>query len=189
MDQSKIAVRYAKAFFELAKEKEQLDLLKEDIGTIRSLCSESSEFMLLLESPVVKTARKITLLDELLKEKIQKITLDFIHLVIRNKREANLPGICRDFMTMYRKEKNIKTAVLTSAVVLSQTTVERIRSYLETRFMSAIELHLKVEPGLIGGFMLRVGDKQVDASIANQLKKIKLSLMEAENQKIRNLGT
>lgn len=180
MDQSKIAIRYAKAFFSLAKEKGRLDVLKEDIGMIHSLCDESSGFRLLLESPVVKTSQKMKLLDSALEGKIQKLTLNFISLVTHNKREAHLPGICRNFLALYQEEKGIKTAVLTSAVTLSKTTVRGIQSYLETELKSPVELSLKVEPGLIGGFVLRIDDKQIDASISNQLKKIRETLLQSD---------
>ena len=180
MDQSKIATRYAKAFFSLAKEKSQLDLLKEDMDTISKLCRESSDFKVLLESPALKTSQKIKLFDYILEGKVQKLTLNFVRLVTHNKREVHLPGICRNFITRYQEDKGIQTAVLTSAVALSKTTVEQIRSFLETELKSAIEMSVKVDPELIGGFVLRVGDRQLDTSILNQLKKIKVTLLETD---------
>jgi len=180
MDQSKIATRYAKAFFDLAKEKGQLGLLKEDMDTIGKLCRESSEFKLLLENPALKTSQKIKLFDSILEGKVQKQTLNFVRLITHNKREEHLPGICRNFTARYQEDKGIQTAVLTSAVALSKTTVEQIRAFLETELKSAIEMSVKVDPGLIGGFLIRVGDKQLDASILNQLKKMKVTLLETD---------
>ncbi|MDD4193269.1 MAG: ATP synthase F1 subunit delta [Mangrovibacterium sp.] len=180
MDQTKIATRYAKAFFSLAREKGRLDLLKEDMDTIGRLCGESPDFKLLLESPALKTSRKIKLFDSILGGKVQDDTLNFIRLITHNKREAHLPGICRNFTARYREDKGIQTAVLTGAVALSRTTVEQIRSFLETELKSDIEMSVKVDPDLIGGFVLRVGDKQLDASILNQLKKMKVTLLETE---------
>jgi F-type H+-transporting ATPase subunit delta len=173
-------MRYAKAFFRLAKEKGQLDLLKKDMDMVRSFCDESSGFKLLLESPVLKISQKIKLLDSMLEGKIQKPTLNFIRLVTHNKREAYLPGICRDFLAMYREEKGIKTAVLTSAVPLSKTTANQIHSFLEKELKLTVEMSMKTDPDLIGGFVLRIDDKQVDASILNQLRKIKVTLLETD---------
>jgi F-type H+-transporting ATPase subunit delta len=180
MDQSKITTRYAKAFFSLAKEKGQLDLLKKDMDLIRSLCDESSGLKLLLESPVLKISQKIKLLDSMLEEKVQKPTLNFVRLVTHSKREAYLPGICRDFLGMYQKEKGIKTAVLTSAVPISKTMADQIHAFLEAELKLTIEMSMKTDPELIGGFVLRIDDKQVDASILNQLKKIKVTLLETD---------
>jgi F-type H+-transporting ATPase subunit delta len=180
MDQSKIATRYAKAFFSLAKEKGQLDLLKEDMETISKLCNESSDFKLLLENPALKTSQKIKLLSSILEGKVQKQTLNFVRLITHNKREVNLSAICKNFINMYQDDKGIQTAVLTSAVVLSTSTVEQIRSFLETELKSVVEMNVKVDPELIGGFVLRVGDKQLDTSILNQLKKMKVTLLETD---------
>lgn len=179
MDQSKIAKRYAKAFFGLAKEKGQSGLLKKDMDTISKLYKESAGFKMLLESPVLKTSQKMKLLDSILEGKVQKQTLNFVRLVTQNKREVHLPGMCRNFISMYQEDEGIQTVVLTSAVVLSNTLVEQIRSLLEAELKSSIEMRLKVDPELIGGFMLRIGDKQVDASILNQLKKVK-ELLETD---------
>lgn len=112
--------------------------------------------------------------------KVQPETLNFIRLITRNRREANLPRICRNFIAMYRKEKGIRTAVFTSAVTLGKAVTDQIRSYLETEMQSPVELSLKVDPTLIGGFILRIDDRQVDVSVAHQLKKIKRLLLEAE---------
>jgi len=180
MDQSKIAVRYAKAFFSLGKEKGQLDALKKDIGLIRSLCDESAGFKLLLESPVVKTSQKIKLLDSLLGGKVQKLTLNFVRMVTHNKREAHMPGICRNFISLYQAEQGVKTAVLTSAVALGKSTTNRVHSFLEAALKSPVELSMKVEPELIGGFVLRIDDKQVNASISTQLKKIRETLLQSD---------
>ncbi len=180
MDQSKIAVRYAKAFFSLAKEKGRLDSLTKDIGEIHLLCTQSADFRLILESPVLKTSRKIRLSDQLLKGKIDGLTLAFIRLLIQNKREAHLPAICRYFLKLYQDDKGIKSAVLTSAVSLSPEMVQQIHSYLEKEFSSAIEMKVQTDPKLIGGFVLRVGDKQVNASVLNQLKEIRNSLLKTE---------
>lgn len=180
MDQSKIASRYARAFFSLGKEKGQLGLLKEDMDTIGKLYHDSSDFKLLLESPALKTSQKIKLLDSILEGKIQKQTLNFVRLITHNKRETHLPAICRNFIYRYQEDKGIQTAVLTSATPLSDATVKQIRSLLETELKSVVEMNIRVDPGLIGGFVLRVGDKQLDASVLNRLKKIKLTLLETD---------
>ena len=180
MDQGKTTVRYARAFFELAREKGRLGPLKDDIAAIGALHGESQEFRHLLESPVISLSKKISLLESALQGKVQPETLDFIRLITRNRREANLPGICRNFIAMYRKGKGIRTAVFTSAVTLGKAVTDQIRSYLETEMQSPVELSLKVDPTLIGGFILRIDDRQVDVSVAHQLKKIKRLLLEAE---------
>ena len=180
MDQSKITIRYAKAFFSLAKEKQMLDILKNDIEYISLLCSESVDFKLLLESPVVKKSQKIKLFNSIFKSGINELSLNFLNLIAENRREIDLPGICRNILNLYRQDQGVKTVVMTSAVSLSPTIIKQIKSQLESEFKANVELSERVEPELIGGFILRVDDQQMDASIATQLRKVKEKLLQSE---------
>src|SRR5690606_18604078 len=119
MDESAITVRYAKALFSLAKEKEQLVQLKEDMDLISNVYSQSKEFDQLLKSPVVKTSEKIHIIKLIFQEKISALSIKFLEIVTLNKREAFIPLICRNILTLIRKEKNIKTAVITTAQTMN----------------------------------------------------------------------
>ncbi|WP_159522122.1 ATP synthase F1 subunit delta [Sunxiuqinia indica] len=183
MNHSKIAVRYAKAFFSLAKEKKLLDELKIDVSVIAQLTKDSSEFLLLLGSPVIKTSQKVKLLKTIFEKKVNEQTLNFLVLIAENKREAHVPGICRNFMELYRKEQGIKTATITSAISLRKGIISQIQKKLETEFDTKIELGERVNSDLIGGFVLRVDDRQIDASVATQLRKVKENLLQTEINK------
>jgi len=106
MDESAITVRYAKALFSLSKEKNQLFSLKEDMDLISSVCNQSEDFILLLKSPVVKTSEKVHIIRLIFHEKISPLSLQFLELVTQNKREVFIPSICRNILTLIRKEKN-----------------------------------------------------------------------------------
>lgn len=180
MNQSIITARYAKAFFSLAKEKNMLDELKADIGALMEVCNESTDFTNFLESPVVKTSKKIKLFSEMFSGKVNELTLKFLILVSENKREAYIPGICRNFLSLSKKDMGVKSAVLTTAASLSGETNNKIKDILEKGLNSKIELKTNVNPEILGGMILRVDDKQFDASLATQLKKVKTSLLETE---------
>jgi F-type H+-transporting ATPase subunit delta len=180
MDQSAITVRYAKAFFSLAKEKDLLKILKPDIELISRVCKESTDFILLLESPVVKTSKKIEILTSIFLDKVNKLTLDFLHLIAKNKREVHIPGICRNFLGLTRKDQNIKSAVLTTAYEPHPETIKKIERLMGKELGAKIELSTQVNSNIIGGIILRLEDKQYDASVATQLKKIKQTLLETE---------
>jgi len=182
MDQSKITVRYAKAFFSLAKEKKKLEVLKKDIELIFKLCQDSTDFRLLLESPVVKTSQKIKLIQSIFAKKINELTLSFLDLIINNKRESHLPGICRNILSFYRQDQGVKSAVLTTAVEVNPALVAQINAKLEKEFQARIELSQQVDEKLIGGFVLRVDDQRLDASIASQLRRMKEKLLQSENK-------
>lgn len=175
---SLIRVRYAKAFFQTAKEKKLLGELKSDIESILAICTNTPEFIGLLHSPVVKTKQKSELINRIFKGQVNDLTLSFLMLITENKREAEIPGICRNFLELTRKDQNIKTATLTTATEINSNTIEKIRQIIEKETGSGIELTTRINPELIGGIILRVDDKQYDASVAAQLKKIRQQLLE-----------
>lgn len=183
MDQSAITVRYAKAFFSLAKEKNILDTLKKDVELVAGVCKESADFILLLESPIVKTSKKIALITSIFSGKVDELTLNFLHLVTQNKREIHIPAICRNFLGLTRADQNIKSAVLTTATEINSETIKKIETLMGKELNAKIELSTTVKPEIIGGIVLRLDDKQYDASIATQLKKIKQKLLETELKK------
>lgn len=175
---SLIRVRYAKAFFQSAKEKKLLGELKTDIENILSICNNSPEFIGLLNSPVVKTRQKSELISQIFKSQVNELTLKFLILITENKREAEIPGICRNFLEMTRKDQNIKTATLITADEISIETTEKIRKIVEKETGAGIELSSRINPDLIGGLILRIDNKQYDSSVASQLKKIRQQLLE-----------
>jgi F-type H+-transporting ATPase subunit delta len=180
MDQSKINVRYAKAFFGLAKEKGLTSELRQDARLISGVCNEIVDFILMLESPVVKTSQKVKIIKSIFDGKVTVLSLNFLVLIAENKREKNIPGIFRNLEDLYRQQEGIKTAVLTSAQSLDADIVDQISKMLEKEFQAKVELSEKVDEKLIGGFVLRVEDQQYDASISTQLKKIKEQLLQTE---------
>lgn len=180
MDHSAISVRYAKAFFALAKEKNTLEALKADIEQISGVCANSKEFILLLESPIIQTSKKLDLIDSIFKGKVDGLTLKFLHLITKNKRENHIPGICRNFLQLARKDQNIRSAIVTTATEIDQATSGKIKSLMEKELNAKVELTAQIDPEIIGGMVLRFDDKQYDASVATQLKKIKQQLLQSE---------
>lgn len=180
MDQSAITVRYAKAFFSIAKERKLLDTLKTDIQLILDVCKNSSDFILLLGSPVVKTFKKSELIKTIFEKKIHELSLNFLLLITENKREVHIPGICRNFLALARKDQNIRLAVITTATKIKKDTVNRIGALIAKQLNAKIELTNEVNTDIIGGLILRLDDIQYDASVATELQKIKQNLLETE---------
>jgi len=180
MDQSTITVRYAKALFLFAKEKGQLETFRDDIIRLSSFLQKNPDFIFLIESPVAKTSQKIKAVRMLFSDKIDATTLRFLEMIVENKREKHIPGICRNFLDLIRREQGVKTAVVTSASPLSQETISRLKSLLEENYKVKVEMSEKVDERLLGGFVLRIGDQQYDASIASRLQKVKETLIKTD---------
>ncbi len=171
MNQSKISVRYAKAFFQVAQEKNVLKELRSNIDLVSQACKQT-DFILLLESPIVKIYRKKEIFRKLFGENVNDLTLNFLNMIADNKREAYIPAICRNFVDQYRKLNGIKAAKVTTATALDKKEEEKIKVTIAKLFNTQVELTTEEDSEIIGGFILRVGDQQIDASVANKLRKI-----------------
>jgi F-type H+-transporting ATPase subunit delta len=178
MDESAISVRYAKAVFNLGKEQDVLSLLKNDMELLSAACKQSAEFNQLLDSPVIPASQKISLFRKIFSQSVTEITMNLLELLSKNKREIFLESICRNVLALIRKEKNIKTAVLTTARKLDQENLQRIIKILEKELGASVELTEKVNQKIIGGLILSIDDKQYDASVSTQMKKIRQKLIQ-----------
>ncbi len=180
MYQSNINVRYAKALFLLAKEKDILDEIKSDIELVLNLFLQTADFKLIFQHPLLEQSAKKKIVSQLFGHKVNKYFLMFLELVIRNKREMFIQDICRNFIDLYRKEFKIKSAVLTTAYPINENERQKIRNTLELKFDANIELSEKVDSELIGGFVIQIDEKQIDISVKKRLQEIKHKLLEIE---------
>lgn len=177
MNQSKITVRYAKALFELAKEKQLTEAIKKDMAYIQLVAKSVEDFKFLIESPIIKRKKKQEIFRLMFGKSVQKITLDFLFLLLKNRREVYISDIARNFLDLARRDLGIKLASFVSAIEISAKTVEEIKQIAEKVFNTKIEMILDVKPELLGGFVLRVEDQQFDASVASRLKLVKRHLV------------
>lgn len=178
MNQSKISVRYAKAFFSTAIEKNMLNDANNDMKTIYDVCFHAEELSDFFNNPVIKTSQKKKLVKEVFGGNIHQISLSFINLIIENKRENYIVDIARNFLEMYRKQMGIKEALFTSAYPIDSSINSQIIDTIKKLFKTEVELHNIVDEKIIGGYVLRVEDKQIDASVASKLSKIKRELKD-----------
>jgi len=179
MNDSKITTRYAKALFNLAKEQNKLEAVKKDIDLIHQALVEVELFNEFLNSPIIKVSRKQDVLNALYRNKVEAMTLSFLDLITRNKRERNLKIICLNFIQYYLTFFNIRQATIKTAQPLSLKTREDFKNLIKKSFNSEIELKEKVDEKIIGGFILTIDDNQFDASVATKLKEIKRELINS----------
>lgn len=178
METSKIGVRYAKAFFELVTERKMLEKAAGDIRLIQSVWKESEDLQVALLNPVVPPSGKKKIMKALFAGKIEEITMRFLDLILKNRREAYLPDILRRFMHLYSVSLGVKPAELITAVPVSEEIAGKVTEVLRRMFKSEIALTPVVQPSLIGGFIVLVDDLQIDASIASQLRLMKRQLIQ-----------
>jgi len=181
MNESKISVRYAKALFALAKETGSFDAIKNDIEGLYPCIREIPELQDVINSPVIKSREKIKLFEEMFRSSFDPQTLKFITLVLERRREEYLEGISRYFLQLMKTEQGIQPAEVVTAVPLDETLRQKIVKLISRKFHAQVELNENVDEKLIGGFILRVGDQQVDASITSKLKRIQQELTNSHS--------
>ncbi len=177
MDHSLISVRYAKALFELSQEKSIVENVKNDMLLLADQCSKTPSFNDLLKSPVITPSEKKKAFQSIFKEYINEITMNFLYLIIDNQREELLADIARNFIDFYKKQTGLKTATIYTAFPLSDEYLVKVKDLLENELKADIELNINVQEHLIGGFILMVDGKMIDASIFNKLKVLKSKLL------------
>lgn len=176
MSDSKISVRYSRALFLSAVEKENLDEVNHDMIFIYEVCKIpiTKDF---LQNPVIVPSKKRAIFHKMFEDNIEEITLSLIDLLVKNGRETFIPSIAREFIHETMKYKGIKESVLTTAVEVDAKVKKQISDLVSEVFKTKVELKTNIDSELIGGFILQVDDNYIDASIKNKLRKIKKELL------------
>jgi F-type H+-transporting ATPase subunit delta len=178
MSVSKISNRYAKSLLNLCKEKNILEEVVGDVSAFLEM-TENRDFELFLRSPIIQSDKKLAVFQELLGGNVNAEMMDFLKMVVRKGRENILPEILEVFLSKYNELKGVTNVVLTSAVELSETEVEKIAAKLKNTSLTSdnVAFTKKVDPALIGGFIIEIDDKRYDASIAGKMQKMKNQLI------------
>jgi F-type H+-transporting ATPase subunit delta len=172
-----VANRYAKSLMELAAGSNSVDAVRNDMKAIKQVYEQNHDFALFLNSPIIKTDKKLTVLNGIFKGKISDLTLSFINLITKKRRESYLKEIAAAYDEQYKENKNIFTAVVTSAHGLDAATRQKVTDLIKSQMKGEVELVEKINPATIGGFVLKIGDKQVDRTVARQLSTLKKELI------------
>lgn len=171
MVNTRAAVRYAKAILSLAADQGRADVVVEDMRLILHTVSESRDLQLLLSSPIVKADVKLNVLREVFSN-TSEITKGLFTILGENKRINILEAVAEKYIFQYHISKGESTAVVTTAIALTPELETKVLAKVTELTDKQITLENRVDPAIMGGFILRVGDKQYDASIASKFKKL-----------------
>lgn len=171
-----VATRYAKSLLDLAVEKGQLEAAYTDMLQVKNVCDSSKEFVNFLNSPIINADKKTATIKAVFEGKLSAITSGFLTIVAAKRRESVIPAMAASFIEQYREHKNILTAVVTSANGLDAATKQKALDLVKSQLSGEVELVEKVDANIIGGFILKIGDKQLDKSVARQLSNMKKEL-------------
>lgn len=178
MTNQQVADRYAKSLLDLAVESGKLDVIRKDVDELIAM-GGNRDLAVLLKSPVVNATKKKAIMAELLgKVEADELTKTFVSVLITKGRESDLLGILSAFDGQYNKMKKISSVFVTSATALSAESLAAIRQQLVDagKTEANVEIFTRVDPKLMGGFVLEFDGKVYDASVAHKLNQIRKEL-------------
>jgi F-type H+-transporting ATPase subunit delta len=172
MNGTKVAYRYAKSLLEVAQEKNILNKVYDDMLFVRSTLKENGDFAEYLSSPVVKSAHKKEIAKKVFEGKIETLTLDFLILIAENGREEVYPQIVKRFIYLYDEVRGVEVAKVISAVELDKKLLSRIQKHVSLLTGKTIDIEVEINEDIIGGYILKIGDYQYDASVRTNVNKL-----------------
>lgn len=173
-----VANRYAKSLLELSLEKGQVEKVFADMKYVQEVYNHNKDFVNFLNSPIIKTDKKQAALKAVFASSISDMSLGFFNILAAKRREAYMGDVAKSFIEQYRKHKNITTALVISATRLDDAARKQLLEVVKKSATGEVELVEKIDTNLIGGFILRIDDKQVDASISRKLNELRKTFTE-----------
>ncbi len=171
--QASLSGRYALALFALANEQKKLEAVGRDLAAVQEALGESGEFRALTTSPLVRRNEAMKAVAAAAAAmKLDGITGNFLGVLARNRRLAQLPAVIRAFNLLSARHRGEITAEVTSARPLEADQVEALRTNLRGRFGSDIAVDLAVDPAILGGLVVKVGSRMIDGSIRTKLGRL-----------------
>ena len=169
---SRAAIRYAKAVLSLATDQKSADAVNSDMKSITSVIAQSEDLNQMLQSPVVRASDKKAVLTSIFK-KANVGTSNLIDTLISNKRLALLNDVAVSYTRLYDEMRGTQVATVTTAVPLSEDLKIKVLAKVKELTGKDAAVESIIDESILGGFILRVGDIQYNASIANKLAKLK----------------
>lgn len=176
MSVKRVAIRYARSLFDLAKEQSALEGVYSDMDFFVKTCKENRKLEILLKSPLIPGDKKKKILDLIFEDKFHSLSMLIIDIIIRKKRENILSEIAQAFIELFNEEKGIITATLITAKPFSESMIKEITHTLSHQTGSQIKIEEKTDMELVGGFIINIDNTQYDASVRGSLRKLKREL-------------
>jgi ATP synthase F1 delta subunit len=173
-----IAAVYARSLFEVAKEQDKLDLVRDQLGAFADALDETRELQVFFFSPYFSTPEKQDGLDRAVSD-ADPAVINFLKLLIENHRMPVIFRVRRAFDKLWEEENKLLPVQVTSAVELDKGTVEQIGDRIAEQTGRKVDLSSSVEPDILGGIVVRVGNSVLDASVRNRLEQLRKQVARA----------
>ncbi|PIB37304.1 ATP synthase F1 subunit delta [Reichenbachiella sp. 5M10] len=174
MSEHRIASRYAKSLLDLSIEKGAMEDVAKDMQGFVALCKTNRDLVMMVKNPIVSHGKKLAILDQVFEGKVNVLTLAFFKLLTKKKRENHLPEIAKAFVEEYNEHKGIVESTVTTVTALTEEIRKEVKALVNKITGKEVILTEQIDEGLIGGFVLRIGDRQIDDSVSSKLRELKL---------------
>jgi F-type H+-transporting ATPase subunit delta len=173
-----IAVVYARSLFEVAKEQDKLDLVREQLGEFTDALSENREMQVFFFSPYFSTEEKGDGLERAVTG-ADPVVVNFLRLLIEKHRMPALFRVRANYDALWEEENKLLPVQITSAVELDEGTVRQLGDRISEQTGRQVELSSRVEPDILGGIVVQVGNSVLDASVRNRLEQLRRQVAKA----------
>jgi F-type H+-transporting ATPase subunit delta len=173
MENQSIARRYAQALYEEAERGQGVEQVDEDVRLIQETLEGSRQLVTFFESPIVSREKKEAVVEQLFGRRLRPLTLEFLRLLVRKRREDLFPGVVRAYQALRDEQLGIMEARARAAHPLGGEEESQLVAALERLTGRRIRLRVEQDPRLIGGLVVRVGDTVYDGSVRHQLETLR----------------
>jgi F-type H+-transporting ATPase subunit delta len=178
MKNTKVAARYAKSLMALMTERGEVDAAYIDMQSVDAVLSESKDLRVVMTSPVINKDKKINIAEAIFGGSVSASTMAFMRIIINKGREMHLAEIAEAFVALVKKSRNVLTAELITAGPVDDGIRAKIRALIAQIHSGEVELIEKINPETIGGFVLKVDDRMIDASVASKLNELRQEFLK-----------
>lgn len=176
-----IAGTYADALFEIAIEENQIDALEEEVSVLRQVLEENPELSALMNHPKILKEEKVQVAENIFNGRVSKELLGLVRVVLSKDRYRELNAILDDFVRKVKEHKGIGVAFVTTAASVTEAQKAAIeKKLIETTDYKTMEMHYDVDESLIGGMVIRIGDRVVDSSVKTKLDVLTKELLKVQ---------
>jgi F-type H+-transporting ATPase subunit delta len=176
-----VAKTYGDALFELALEEQKVDMLVEEVQATFQILQENVELNKLMNHPKISKIEKINVMEGIFKGRVSDELSGFINIIVTKDRYNEITNIFEYFINKVKEYKNIGLAYVTSAVKLREEQKEKLRTkLLEITKYEQIDIVYKIDETLIGGMVIRIGDRVIDSSVKTKLNEMSKHLSKVQ---------
>ncbi len=173
MHNPKLSIRYAQALFDLALEQGVTDEVNSDMELLVNTCNQNPALVHMLNSPVINSGKKITVMNGIFSKEIGKLSLAFIGIIIRKRRESLLVEIAGKFADLFLDYKMVKRVKVTSATPLDDNTRKELLDLLASQTGCSILLDEAVDANLLGGLVVKLENRIFDDTVRKKLQNLR----------------